>query len=96
MVKRKGGTYRKSRHLLKKNNRTKGKINLTKYFTTYTNGDKVNLVLEPAVQKARYHSRFHGKTGHVTNKRGFCYEISFTDKNKQKTIIVHPAHLKKQ
>lgn len=96
MVKRKGGTYRKARHMLRKTNRKKGKISLRNYFTRYSPGDAVCLVAESGVQKGKYHRRFHGKAGTVKARRGFCYEVEIKDQNKQKMLILHPVHLRKR
>ncbi|MEW6062778.1 MAG: 50S ribosomal protein L21e [Nanoarchaeota archaeon] len=94
-MKRIGGSRRKTRKKLKKNIRLKGKISLRKYFQNFNIGDKVCLVAEPSIQKSMYHARFHSLTGTVKAKRGSCYEILVKDKNKEKTIITHPIHLKR-
>ncbi len=95
LVKRIGSFRRKTRHKLGKKTRKKGKINLSKYFQTFKIGEKVILKAESAVQKGMYRPVFHGKSGIVNAKKGRCYEVSIKDKNKQKTIIVHPIHLKR-
>lgn len=95
MVKRIGGIRRKTRYKLKKEKRSRGKISLTKYFQTFVAGDRVNLSAEPAVQKGQYHFRFMGSNGIVKAKRGKCYEVLINDLGKEKTLIVHPVHLKK-
>ncbi len=95
MVKRIGSSRRKTRHKLGKSLRRKGKISLTKYFQKFNTGDKVILKTEPAVHKGTYHPRHYGKKGTVNGKQGECYQISINDKSKQKTLIVHPVHLKK-
>jgi len=95
LVKRIGSFRRKTRHKLSKKNRKKGKINLSKYFQVFKVGQKVVLKAEPAIQKGMYRPVFHGKSGIISAKKGKCYEVSIKDKNKQKTIIVHPIHLQK-
>ncbi len=95
MGKRKGGYRRRTRHLMRKNVRAKGKIRLASYFASYKTGDKVALFAEPAVQGGIYHLRFHGKVGKVVGKQGSCYNVEILDGGKQKTVIVHPVHLKK-
>ena len=72
MVKRIGGSRRKSRHKLAKNVRDKGKIKLLRYFQKFKDGDRVCLVAEPSVHIGFYHARFHGKPGVVMAKRGRC------------------------
>jgi len=95
MVTRIGGFRRKSRYKLKKHFREKGKIGISRYFQEFTEGERVVLKGEPAVQKGLYHPRFHGMSGVVKKKLSRCYEIAIMDKDKAKTVIVHPVHLKK-
>ncbi len=94
-MKRIGTSRSGTRHKLRKSIRNKGKISLTKYFQKFNIGDKVLLKAEPAIQKAMYFPRFHGKIGVVKSKKGNCYNISIKDQNKEKTLIVHPIHLRK-
>lgn len=95
MVKRIGGMRRKSRYKLKKEKRRRGKISITRYFQSFEIGDRVYLTAEPAVQKGMYYPTFMGKTGTIKGKRGKCYEVSINDLGKQKTLIIHPVHLKR-
>jgi len=95
MVKRTGGSRRKTRHKLKKNVRTRGKISLTSFFQKFNSGDKVVLKAEPGYQKGMYFPRFHGKTVVISKQIGTCYEVLLNDQGKDKTLIVHPVHLKK-
>ena len=95
MVKRTGGLRRKSRHKLKKNIRTRGKLSLSRFFQKFKEGEKVTLITNPTVQKAQPLLRLHGKTGIITKKQGSCYYVKIKDHNKTKEIITHPIHLKK-
>lgn len=95
MVKRIGGTRRKTRHKLSKNIRNRGKISLVKYFQEFKKGDNVYLVAEPSVHKGMFWPRFYGKAGLVAGKRGRCYEVRIRDGNKSKVVITHPIHLKR-
>ncbi|MBS3137296.1 50S ribosomal protein L21e [Candidatus Woesearchaeota archaeon] len=95
MPKRLGSIRRRTRHKFSKNVRQKGKISLTRFFQEFKEGDSVCFKLEPAIQKAMYHPRFHGKSGKVIGKRGNCYLIKINDFNKQKVLIVHPVHLQR-
>lgn len=90
---RKGSYRRKTRKLMSKHYRTKGKISITNYFAEYKDGEKVVLKAEPAVQKGIYHLRFHSKVGLIKGKQGKCYNVEIKDGNKPKTLIVHPVHL---
>ncbi|MBI2508019.1 50S ribosomal protein L21e [Candidatus Woesearchaeota archaeon] len=94
MAKRIGRSRRKTRHKLRKSIKERGKISISKYLHEFKLGDRVILKAEPAVQTGMYFPRFHGKAGVVTGKQGSCYKILIKDINKEKTIIVHPVHLK--
>ncbi len=96
MVKRIGSPRRKTRHLLKKAIRQKGKISITNFFAEYNPGDKVALKAEPAYQKGFYHKRFHGKVATILSKKGKCYFVSINDQGKDKKLIVHPVHLSRR
>ncbi len=91
-----GGARRKTRQKFKKHYRSRGKVSLRRYLQSFTRGDRVALVAEPAVQKGMYFRRFHGKTGTVVKKIGSCYEVSILDGNKEKRVIVHPVHLRSE
>ena len=95
MVKKIGGFRRKTRQKLSKPRRSKGKISVKKFFQIFEEGDKVVMNAEPAVQKGMYFPRFHGKVGIIKKKIGKCYKLLIKDNKKEKTLIVHPIHLKK-
>ena len=96
MVTRIGTKQRKTRHKFTQNYRNKGKISLSKYFQEFEKGDKVNLKVNPAVQKGRFFPRFHGLTGTITgSKKGMCYEVIIKDGGKEKMLFIHPIHLHK-
>ena len=94
MATRIGGLRRKTRYKLKKDRSQKGKISVSDFMQEFEKGQKVHLTCEPAFQKGMYHPRFIGKTGIVKNPRGSCYEVIINDKGKEKTLLVHPVHLK--
>ncbi len=96
MVSRKGkGKMRKSRYKLTKHVRERGKIKIRKWLQTFNPGDYVHIVIDPSVQEGMPHPKFHGRTGIVVGRRGFCYEVKVRDGNKEKLLIIHPVHLKK-
>ena len=95
MVTKLGTTRSKTRHKLKKTVRTRGKIPTGKYFQTFEPGEKVALVAEPGMQKGMYHPRFHTKSGIIKAKEGRCYKVLVKDRKKDKTVVVHPVHLKR-
>jgi len=94
MVTRIGTKQRKTRHKFKRTIREKGKIPLSQYFQTFDIGEKVNLKINSNIQDGRFFPRFHGLTGSIAGKKGRCYQVTITDGSKQKTLFVHPIHLK--
>jgi ribosomal protein L21E len=70
--------------------RTRGKLQLSKYFQKLEKGDPVTIVREPAVQSS-FPIRIQGKTGLIESKRGKAYII----KIKEKKFLIEPIHLKK-
>lgn len=95
MAARKGGTRSGTRRKFKKSHRDKGKISLNRYFAKYDIGERALLQAEPAIQKGMYHARFHSRSGTVVDKKGACYGIKIQDGGIQKTVYVHPVHLKR-
>jgi len=78
----------------RKSIRTRGKIQLSKYFQGLEKGDQVSITRERAV-KSNFPERFQGQTGIVEGKRGKAYIIKIKDQNKEKRFLVKPIHLKK-
>jgi large subunit ribosomal protein L21e len=95
MVTRIGTKQRNTRHKLSGHYRQRGKIPLSQYFKELKEGDKVALVINANVQQGRFFPRFHGLHGVVMGKKGVCYDVQIKDGKKQKTLYVHPIHLKK-
>ena len=87
------GYYTRSRRLLKKKPREKGKPKLGKLLTQYEPGSQVIIKMDSSVQKSLPHKRFHGKIGTVLEKRGRGYVVSVSKGNAVKTIIVRSEHL---
>ncbi len=95
MVIKLGGSRRKTRKLLRKDVRSKGKVSISRYFAKYNPGDRVLLMAEPAVQKGMYFFRYYGKVGEVDSKRGECYVVKIKDRSVTKSLTIHPVHLRK-
>lgn len=95
MTTRMDGFRKRTRRKFKKHYSEKGKISIRRYLQKLEVGDKVSLVVEPAVQRGMYRPRFIGKIGKVVGKAGRCYEVEIRDSSKVKKLIVHPIHLKK-
>lgn len=92
---RKGGVRRKKRALYSKNVKAKGKISLKNYLRQFSEGDKVNISIEPSILGGQVHTRFVGKAGIVVGKQGNCYLVKIKDMNKEKEVIVHPVHMRR-
>ena len=80
--------------MVKKKIRTKGKIQLSRYFQKLEKGDSVAVVKEPAIPSS-FPKRLQGRTGLVEEKRGKAYIIKLKDQKKEKKFIIDPIHLKK-
>ncbi len=95
MTTRIGGQRRKTRSLMKKSKRQRGKLSLRNYLQEFEPGERVSLKAEPSIQRGTYFRRFHGKVGIISKRLGTCYEVLVTDGGKQKQLIVHPVHLRR-
>lgn len=78
----------------KKKIRTRGKLQLSRYFQEINTGDIVSVVKEPAML-ASFPGRMQGRTGVVEEKRGGAFMIKIKDQNKEKKFLIGPIHLKK-
>ncbi|MDP3992335.1 MAG: 50S ribosomal protein L21e [Candidatus Pacearchaeota archaeon] len=80
--------------VMKKSIRTKGKIQLSRYFQSLKEGDSVAVIREPSID-AKFPERIQGRTGNVVEKRGRAYIVKIMDHDKEKRFIIEPIHLKK-
>ncbi|WP_455143276.1 50S ribosomal protein L21e [Candidatus Hodarchaeum mangrovi] len=96
MVKKSKGSSFRTRNLLHKHPRKRGVPSLSRVLTEYEVDSKVNIIIEPSIQKGQPHRRFHGKTGVILEKRGQAYLVQVTDGNSQKKITTRPEHLRAQ
>ena len=74
--------------------RTRGKLQLSRYFQELKTGDSVAIVKEKSIQ-ASFPERMQGRTGVIEEQRGKAYLIKVKDGNKEKRFIIEPIHLKK-
>ena len=74
--------------------RTRGKLQLSKYFQELKQGDSVAVVREASVG-SNFPKRLQGRTGKVKGKRGNAYFVTIKDQNKEKEFIIKPIHLRK-
>ena len=91
-MKAKGYRHR-TRSLLRRKVREKGKTGLNKILREYKTGDRVVVKLDPSVHKGMPHRRFHGRIGVVEDTRGRAYVVNVTQGKAVKEIIVRPEHL---
>jgi len=82
-----------TRHLLKKEPRTKGKVRLSKLLREYQPGNRVVVKIDPSTQRGMPHRRFHGKAGTIVDRRGRSYIVSVSQGDEMREIIVRPEHL---
>ena len=94
MGKKSKGFRRKTRSLLRKKPRERGKIGLSRILYEYKPGEKVVIKIDPSVHKGMPHRRFHGNVGVIVGKRGRAYVVNVTQGDAVKQIIVRPEHLK--
>jgi len=92
-MRRSKGYRTRTRCLLKKEPREKGKIRISKLLHEYQAGSRVVIKLDPSVHKGMPHKRYHGKVGTVVDKRGRSYVVSVAQGDAMKEIIVRPEHL---
>ncbi len=92
-MKKSHGYRSRSRKIMTKHPRKKGIAPLSRMLINYNPGDRVNIIIDPSVQKGQPHKRFHGLTGVIKGQRGRAYVVDVKVGNKVKTIIVRPDHL---
>jgi len=90
------GYRAKTRSLLSRGPRERGKTGLSKILRQYQPGEKVVVDLDPSVHKGMPHRRYRGKMGVVVGRRGRAYVVGVTQGRAVKEIIVRPEHLKPQ
>ena len=87
------GYRRKTRSVLTKKPRERGKTGLSKILYEYKPGEKVVVKIDPSVHKGMPHRRYHGKIGVIVNKKGRSYIVNVPQGNAVKEIIVRPEHI---
>jgi len=87
------GYRHRTRALLRRRVRERGKTGLSKLLRDYQPGDRVVIKLDPSVHKGMPHRRFQGRVGVVGDRRGRAYVVNITQGKAVKEIIVRPEHL---
>ncbi len=95
MVKRSRGTRSCTRQLMRKGPRERGMKPITHALEEYNAGDRVDIIIDPAVHKGQPHRRFHGLTGVVKGARGRAYIVEVRVGSALKQIIARPEHLRR-
>jgi len=87
------GFRHRTRSLLRRRVRERGKTGLSKVLREYALGDRVLVRINPSIHKGMPHRRFHGKIGVVGERRGRAYVVNVSQGDAVKEIIVRPEHL---
>lgn len=74
--------------------RTRGKIQLSRYFQNLKEGDNVSIVRDLSME-FNFPERLQGRTGTIAEKRGRAYVVKIMDHDKEKKFIIEPIHMKK-
>ncbi len=78
----------------KKSARERGKIQFSKYFQKFDNGDAVAVIHEYSMQP-RFPKRLQGRTGLIEGMQGKSAIVKIKQKDKEKKFLIEPIHLKK-
>ena len=89
------GPRRKSRSVLSKKIRQRGRLPLSRLLTKYEVGEKVIINIDSAIHKGMPNKRFQGKVANVVGKRGRALICEIPQRKTVKTIITTPEHLRK-
>jgi len=95
MTKRSQGLRSGSRHKLSRSFRERGLSPITRSLQTFSDGDTVNVIIDPSFQKGQPHHRFHGLTGKITGNQGKAYVVRTRVGKMDKELIIRPEHLRK-
>jgi len=85
-----------TRNTLRNDPRESGTSPPQRAVESYEDGENVHLRIDPSVPDGRFDPRFNGLTGEVEGRQGGAYKVSVTRGDAEKTIIVKPAHLRRQ
>ncbi|MBD3172828.1 50S ribosomal protein L21e [Candidatus Bathyarchaeota archaeon] len=89
------GVRRKSRGVMSKKVREKGRLPLSRLLTKYEEGQKVVINIDPGVHKAIPHKRYQGKVATIVGQRGKAYILEIPQRKTVKTIITTAHHIRK-
>lgn len=92
-MKRSKGFRTKNRTLLRRKPRDRGKQPLGRLLIPYALGQRVRIMINPAVQKGMPHRRYHGRVGTISEKRGRGYVVQVAGTRTPRLIIARPEHI---
>src|SRR5437867_12836999 len=87
------GLQDKTRTLISRKPRDRGKQPLGRLLIAYAPGQMVKIMINPAVQKGMPHRRYHGRVGTIAEKRGRSYVVEVTGTKTPRIIIARPEHI---
>ncbi len=93
MVKSSKGFRTRARGTFTKEVRERGLPAPSRYLRSFPEGSQVMVRIEPSDPHGMPHPRYQGRVCTVLARRGRCYEITFLDGGKRKTLIANPVHL---
>lgn len=86
------GFLRRSRRILEKKPRDRGKIRIRRYLQKFNIGDTVRIDIDSFYKNIPY-PKFQGKIGKVTKSQGRAYYVLINDNGRKKNVLVAPEHL---
>jgi len=92
MVRGSHGFLRRSRRILKKPPRKRGKISIRRYLQKFNIGDIVRISIDSTYKNIPY-PKFQGKVGKITKTQGRAYYVRINDNGREKDVLVAPEHL---
>src|SRR2546421_12423978 len=93
LLRRSKGFRTKTRTLISRKPRDRGKQPLGRLLIPYAPGQTVRIMINPAVQKGMPHRRYNGRVGMVSEKRGRSYVVEVAGTKTPRIIIARPEHI---
>ena len=87
------GYRNRTRSILRRKPRDRGKIALGRLLLNYEQGETVRISINPAVHKGMPHRRYHGRVGIVAERRGRSYVVEVASGKGPRLIIARPEHI---
>src|SRR5436190_21211706 len=92
-MKRSKGIRNRTRTLLRRNPRDRGKNPLGRILTSYAPGQMVKISINPSIKKGMPNRRYNGRVGMISEKRGRAYVIQVTAGKVQRLIFVRRENI---